>query len=142
VEVTGYNSKVYYVIYDGGGAGQQVARMPITGNETVLDAVSQLAGLPVVSDAKRIWISRPAPAGCSCFTMPVDWHAITECADTRTNYQILPGDRVFVKAYRMTEADNTLARVLAPIERLFGVTLLGTSTVRAINGDTNGGFFP
>lgn len=144
VEVTGYNSKVYYVIYDGGGAGQQVARMPITGNETVLDAVSQLSGLPVVSDARRIWISRPAPNGCSCFTLPIDWHAITECADTRTNYQILPGDRVFVKSYHMTQVDTTLARVLAPIERLLGVTLLGTSTVRTINGNTNGvnRFFP
>jgi polysaccharide biosynthesis/export protein len=139
VEVTGYNSKVYYVIYDGGGAGQQMARMPVTGNETVLDAVSQLSGLPVMSDARRIWISRPAPAGCTCHTLPVDWHAITECADTRTNYQILPGDRLFVQAYTATAVDNTLARVLAPIERLFGVTLLGTSTVRAF-GPNNGGF--
>jgi len=71
-------------------------------------------------------------------TLPVDWHAITECADTATNYQLLPGDRLFVKSYCLTEADNTLARVLSPIERLLGVTLLGTSTVRSFNGNNNG----
>src|SRR5262249_47784878 len=38
VDVLAYNSKVYYVITDGGGYGEQVVRLPITGNETVLDA--------------------------------------------------------------------------------------------------------
>ena len=40
-----YNSKVYYVITEGAGAGDLVARLPITGNETVLDAISQINGL-------------------------------------------------------------------------------------------------
>src|SRR5262249_12521943 len=38
VDVMAYNSKVYYVIFDGGGFGQQIFRLPVTGNETVLDA--------------------------------------------------------------------------------------------------------
>ena len=38
MDVQGFNSKLYYVILDGGGAGQQVVRLPVTGNETVLDA--------------------------------------------------------------------------------------------------------
>jgi protein involved in polysaccharide export with SLBB domain len=44
VDIIGYNSKVYYVVYDGGGLGQQVIRFPITGNETVLDGVGQFGG--------------------------------------------------------------------------------------------------
>jgi polysaccharide export outer membrane protein len=62
VDVAAYNSKLYYVITDGGGFGESVSRIPYTGNETVLDAVSQVQGLSEVS-SKRIWIARPAPAG-------------------------------------------------------------------------------
>ena len=58
IDVLAYNSKVYYVVYDLGGAGQRIYRLPSTGNETVLDAVSQLTGLSPVSDQDRIWIAR------------------------------------------------------------------------------------
>ena len=57
VSVSGYNSKVYYVITDGGGFGQQVYRLPITGNETVLDAISMINGLPAVSSKRHIWLA-------------------------------------------------------------------------------------
>ena len=49
VDVLAYNSKVYYVIMDGGGYGQQIVRLPCTGNETVLDAIAQVNGLPQVA---------------------------------------------------------------------------------------------
>jgi polysaccharide biosynthesis/export protein len=142
LDVTGYNSKVYYVLFDGGGAGQQVVRMPVTGNETVLDAIGQVSGLPAVSDKHRIWISRPTDPGCPCQILPVDWKGITECGDPRTNHQIFPGDRVFVNSYKLTRFDTVLARILAPAERALGFTLLGAGTVRTLqfqNG--NGGGF-
>jgi polysaccharide export outer membrane protein len=128
VEISGYNSKVYYVIYDGAGAGQQIVRQPITGNETVLDAVSQIGSFPTVGDRKKVWIARPAPDGnCTCQTLPVDWRGITECGDTRTNYQLMPGDRIFVNSYKSVQTLNTMNRVFGPIERALGFTLLGTS---------------
>ncbi len=69
--------------------------------------------------------------------MPIDWRAIVEDGDTRTNYQVLPGDRVLVKAYPTVEADAKLARVIAPMERVLGITLLGSSTVNSIRTDPN-----
>jgi polysaccharide export outer membrane protein len=39
VDVLAYNSKSFYIVTDGGGYGEQVAKFPCTGNETVLDAV-------------------------------------------------------------------------------------------------------
>ena len=60
VDVAAYNSKVYYVITQGAGQGDSVRRLPITGNETVLDAISQVNGLSQLSK-KKIWIARPAP---------------------------------------------------------------------------------
>src|SRR5208283_4725388 len=39
LEVNGYNSKIYYIVTQGAGLGDGVYRFPVTGNETVLDAI-------------------------------------------------------------------------------------------------------
>jgi polysaccharide biosynthesis/export protein len=131
LDVVGYNSKVYYVITDGGGIGDNVVRIPVTGNETVLDAISQVQGLSPLS-SKQIWISRPAPAGAACGQiLPVDWDAIVRDGHTATNYQILPGDRIFVQADRFHALTNALNRIAMPMERVFGVAGLGASTIRS-----------
>ena len=137
VDIVGYNSKQFYVVFDYGGAGQQVLTQPLTGNETVLDAIGRTPGLPAVADADRIWVARPSPDGCAPQVLPVDWKGVVACGDTRTNYQLLPGDRVYVSAYQMTAVDVTLARVIAPVERLLGITLLGSQTVNSIRTDPN-----
>jgi polysaccharide biosynthesis/export protein len=134
VDVAAYNSKSYYVITDGGGYGEQVFRFPVTGNETVLDAISQIQGLPAVASKRDIWVARRGPNCGPEQVMCVDWICITQMGDTRTNYQIMPGDRVYVMAQRIIRADSILAKALAPVERLFGITLLGSETVNSIKG--------
>jgi len=133
VDVAAYNSKIYYVIYDGGGRGQQVVRLPITGNDTVLDAVSQLNGLSPVSSQHHIWVARPSPSNVGTeLVLPVDWHGITETAQTSTNYQLMPGDRLYVKAHTLITVDNWLAMLISPVERVFGVALLGQTSVQTL----------
>jgi polysaccharide export outer membrane protein len=138
LDVTAYNSKVVYVIFDGGGTGQQIQRLPITGNETVLDAVAQLGGLPGVADQQRIWVARAGENGCETI-LPVDWNGVTAYGRANTNYQLLPGDRLFVMAYPLVNVDSTLARVFAPFERVFGFALL-TLNVTRFNQVNPGGF--
>jgi polysaccharide export outer membrane protein len=139
LDVVGYNSKVYYVVIDLAGAGQQVVRLPLTGNETVLDAISQLNGLPPPASKTHIWVARPCPSDSTCDqVLPVDWHAVTEAGSTKTNYQLLPGDRVYVKADPLIATDNFLAKLYAPIERTFGIILLGSTTVNSIRNGNNG----
>ena len=138
VDVLAYNSKVVYVVTDGGGYGEQVVRLPVTGNETVLDAISQIQGLSQVS-SKRIWVARPAPAGTQCAqVLDVHWKEITQEGITTTNYQLFPGDRIYIQADHMIAVDNFLAKTLAPVERILGVTLLGNQTVRSLEGQQNG----
>lgn len=144
IDVFAYNSRSYYVVLQGAGQGDIVTRFPLTGNETVLDAISQINGLEAIS-SKRIWIARPANQGEQVQILPVDWCAITEQAAAPTNYQILPGDRLFVAEDRLVALDTALAKIIAPAERVLGFTLLGTSTVRSLrniksNSNSNSGF--
>ncbi len=133
VDVFAYNSKVYYVITQGAGLGDGVYRFPITGNETVLDAIAQINGLEGVS-SKQIWIARPTGESEAVQVLPVSWNAITAQACTATNYQILPGDRVFIAEDRLIAFDNHLAKIIAPLERIMGFSLLGASTATRLSG--------
>lgn len=133
VDVFGYNSKVYYVVTQGAGLGDGVYRFPITGNETVLDAISQINGLQQIS-SKRIWIARPTDVPGDVQQLPVSWDAITSQAAAGTNYQILPGDRVFIAEDRLIALDTSLAKIIAPLERVMGFTLLSAGTATRLSG--------
>jgi polysaccharide biosynthesis/export protein len=125
VDIFAYNSKVYYVIFDGAGNGETVTRLPSMGNETVLDAMSQVGGIPSVGSKHRIWIARPAPEGCGPDQiLPIDWKGIAMQGRTSTNYQLLPGDRLYVMAKPLISLDNAIGFVTAPFERLIGLTFL------------------
>lgn len=138
VDVAAYNSKFFYVITDGGGYGETVVRIPITGNETVLDAISQIQGLPVVASKKHIWVARATPGCDHPVILPVDWCGIAQGGKAGTNYQLFPGDRVYVNSDVRIRVDSNLAKIISPIERLFGITLLGATTVNAIKGNQGG----
>ena len=150
VDVAAFNSKLYYVILDGAGSGQQVVRLPVTGNETVLDAIALVNGLLPVSNKREICLARPSPmdhVGDQVY--PVDWEGLTTRGRTVTNYQLMPGDRVYINSESIVEFDTRLARIISPIERVLGVTILGHSTIQAlkrtdplVNGtSTNGNGF-
>ena len=139
VDVLAYNSKRYYVVLDGGGYGEQVYPFPIYGSETVMDAIANVNGLHAVASKRNIWVARRTPhPGQPWQILPVDWIGMTQHGITVTNYQVMPGDRIYVKAQKIVTIDTALARVISPIERVLGVTLLGTSTVNQIKGRGNG----
>lgn len=132
VDVLAYNSKVYYIVTQGGGFGDNVVRAPITGNETVLDAVSTIGGISQISST-NLWIARPAPNGMGCEQiLPIDWAEITMGASTATNYQMLPGDRLFIAENKYNRATAAVSNLLRPFEQIFGAVSLGTSTVNRI----------
>jgi polysaccharide export outer membrane protein len=131
VDILVYNSKVFYVITKGAGLGDNIVRFPITGNETVLDALAQVNGLSARS-SKNIWIARPSPDS-GCFQiLPVKWNDVVRGGKAGTNFQIMPGDRVFVEDDHMLAADAIVARVTAPFQKLFEFSLLGSNTIQTI----------
>ena len=62
LDVTAYNSKNYYVLGDVAAPG----RLPVTGNETVLDAIEFAGGLLPTAAPQNIRLVRPAPPGACC----------------------------------------------------------------------------
>jgi polysaccharide biosynthesis/export protein len=126
VEVVQYNSKSYYVIMESVLANGTVWRFPITGNETVLDAIAQVERVSNIA-SKKIWVVRRAPADFGREQiLPVNWDQIAHGALTATNYQILPGDRIYVASDSAVAANYVVNKLFSPVERLLGISSLGT----------------
>ncbi len=93
VDVSAYNSKFYYVQ----GSVAQPGRFHVTGNETVLDAITLAGGLLPGVGSHNVRLVRPAPTGAGREqVLPVNLAAIVVAGDTTTNYQLIPGDRLIV----------------------------------------------
>ncbi len=84
--------KVFYVLGEVNAPGA----FPITGRDHVLSAITQAGGPTRRASEQNIVLSRPTtPEGCRV-VLPVCYTNIVQKGDTSTNYQIMPGDRVFV----------------------------------------------
>jgi polysaccharide export outer membrane protein len=88
-------SKSYYVL----GTVTTQGKFPITGNDTVLDAILT-AGLRTNSIPEKAYLVRPHPAGGPDQILKIDWDGIKNRGDTITNYQLFPGDRIVVPGGR------------------------------------------
>jgi polysaccharide export outer membrane protein len=146
MDVFAYNSKVYYVILQGAGLGDRVLRFPVTGNETVLDAITNVEGLTGASST-RMWVARPGRNEANGDQiLPVDYAMITQRGDVATNYQLLPGDRLYLAEDELVAFDTLLGKILSPAERVLGSVLLATSTAQRIvffrETATGGGLAP
>ena len=117
VDVSGYNTKWYYVA----GQVQQIGRLPITGKETVLDALMLSGDITTFADKDKIHVARPNPGGGCDQILWVDYDKIVYCGDTRTNYQLLPGDRVVVPPSIGYKVNVAFDNFLSPVERVAGI---------------------
>ncbi len=94
VSVSKQNSHVYYVINEGKAVGETVARYPVIGCETVLDAIAS-AGPINEMGKKRIWISRPTVGGVDTI-IPIRWQWSNPTTMMAINPALQSGDRVFI----------------------------------------------
>jgi polysaccharide biosynthesis/export protein len=101
--VNGSQSKFFYVL----GTVTTQGRFPITGNDTVLDAILT-AGLRINSLPEKAYLVRPHPAGGPDQVYRIDWFGIKDRGDTLTNYQVFPGDRIVVPGGRAPGLLSTL----------------------------------
>ncbi len=66
--------------------------------------------------------------------LPVNWEQITAQGIAATNYQIFPGDRIFVAEDRLVALDTAVAKLTSPFERIMGFSLLGVGTTTRFSG--------
>jgi hypothetical protein len=127
------SDKYYYIVTEGAGLGDSVRRFPCTGNEMVLDAISQIQGLSQVSSTK-IWVARPtAGKPDKSKILPVEWDATSRQGINATNHKLEPGDRVVIGEDELTTRSNLIGKKTAPLERLGGITSLTTSVFGTAN---------
>jgi protein involved in polysaccharide export with SLBB domain len=92
VRVVNRPSKVYYVLGDVNAPGA----FPLNGRETVLDGLVAAGGLCERASRCKIILSRPTRPGDCRVVLPVNYRDIVQLGDTTTNYQLAPGDRIYV----------------------------------------------
>jgi polysaccharide biosynthesis/export protein len=129
LDVTAYNSKNYYVLGDVAAPG----RLPVTGNETVLDAIEFAGGLLPTAASQNIRLVRPAPPGACCEQiLPVNLAAIMSGGDSTTNYQLMPGDRVVVYRDPIVRTTIFIDRLAAPFQTVLNTILQYSFTARSL----------
>ena len=129
VDVASYNSKVYYVQGDVGTPG----RLPITGNECVLDALIYAGGFTPTASTVNVRLVRPAPPGACCEqTLPVNYAAIVNGGDSTTNYQLMPGDRIVVYRDPIVRTTIFIDRLAAPFNSVLNTILQYSFTARSV----------
>jgi protein involved in polysaccharide export with SLBB domain len=85
-------SKVVYVLGDVTTPGSYA----LEGRETVLDALLIAGGLTRKADEYGIILVRPTGPCDTRMVLPICYHEIVQWGDTSTNYQVMPGDRIYV----------------------------------------------
>ena len=106
VRLTGRESKVFYVL----GEVNAPRAYPLAGRETVLDGILIAGGLTRQADMKRIILSRPTPPDGCRIVLPICYNQIVQLGDVSTNYQLQPGDRIFVPSKPLFDSSNGLCK--------------------------------
>jgi protein involved in polysaccharide export with SLBB domain len=114
VDITAYNSKNYFIL----GDVQIPGKLPLTGNETVLDALQFAGGLMASAEPKDIRLVRPGRGGKPAKVYKVDLAAIQDRGDVTANYQLFPNDRLIVGRNEVVKKTVEIDRLNSPINSI------------------------
>jgi polysaccharide export outer membrane protein len=99
VRLVRQESTVFYVLGEVNAPGSY----PLVGNETVLDAIIAAGGVTTLANEHKIILSRPSASGKGQEILPVCYQSIVQLGATSANYQIYPGDRIYVPSLSLME---------------------------------------
>lgn len=95
VRLVNRQSKLYYVL----GEVHAPGAFPLQGRETVLDGILVAGGLTDRASRSKIILTRPTDPHDCRLVLPICYNEIVQQGDTTTNYQLAPGDRIFVPSH-------------------------------------------
>ena len=113
VRLVSRQSKVFYVLGEVNAPGA----FPLSGRETVLDGILMAGGLNDRASRRDIILSRPTRPDDCRIVLPVCYREIVQIGDTTTNYQLAPGDRIFVPSKTRREDVRGCRRDSGPCDR-------------------------
>jgi protein involved in polysaccharide export with SLBB domain len=99
VRLTGPRGAVYYVL----GEVNSPGAYPLTGRESVLDGLMTAGGISSRASQCNMILSRPTPPDGCRVVLPICYRHIAQMGDTSTNYQLMPGDRIYVASRTLCE---------------------------------------
>jgi polysaccharide export outer membrane protein len=109
VRLVDWKSKVYYVM----GEVNSPGAYPIVGGETVLDAIVAAGDITRRANRHQMILSRPTGPCEERIVLPICYDNVIQLGDSSSNYQIQPGDRLFVPGINL--CDDVVQSIL-PIE--------------------------
>ncbi|MCO8123985.1 polysaccharide export protein [Stieleria sp. TO1_6] len=99
VRLVNKESALFYVMGEVNAPGSY----PLVGHETVLDALIAAGGLSDRCNDHKIILTRPQADGHPRKILPVCYQQILQLGDVSTNYQLMPGDRIYVPSLSLWE---------------------------------------
>ena len=99
VRLVTWDSKKIYVLGEVNSPGS----FDYNGTHTVLDALIEAGGITSGANEHKILVARPTTCNSCRIVMTVCYDQIVQLGDTTSNYQLMPGDRVFVPALTFCE---------------------------------------
>jgi len=109
-QVTGYNSKVYYV------AGEtRAGSQPYTGRETVLDAILN-AGIPRSSWPEKLIVMRPDGNGGVTKRMTINFQDMIRKGDLTNNAMLEEGDILYLPTNPFAAIGGHVRNLIAPVD--------------------------
>tara|TARA_R110002073_G_scaffold108132_10_gene242962 strand:- start:3907 stop:4866 length:960 start_codon:yes stop_codon:yes gene_type:complete len=99
VRLVNKESGLFYVMGEVNAPGSY----PLVGHETVLDAIIAAGGLSDRCNDHKIILTRPQLPGQPRLILPVCYQQILQLGDVATNYQLMPGDRIYVPSMTLWE---------------------------------------
>ena len=99
VRLVTWDSKKIYVLGEVNSPGS----FDYDGTHTVLDALIDAGGLTSSANEHKIIVARPTTCNSCRIVMTICYDQIVQLGDTTSNYQLMPGDRVFVPALTFCE---------------------------------------
>ncbi|MDE1920634.1 MAG: polysaccharide biosynthesis/export family protein [Candidatus Omnitrophica bacterium] len=116
MKITGYNSKVVYVIGEVGMPG----RIPMHGDTITVRQALLDAGLPLLSAAtKGARLFTPSDSG-RVVMKRVNVYALLYEGDLRQNFVMKSGDTLYVPATMLAKAMRVISPVTQPVENVAG----------------------
>jgi polysaccharide biosynthesis/export protein len=117
------NSRRYYIF----GEVARVGGFPLVGRVTAVEALAQAGGATRFAALNSSRLTRPIPEGQGLY--PVRYADITEGGDPTTNYELQPGDVIYVPANTSARIGYALQVIFFPIQQVLGLGAGGARTV-------------